>query len=266
MLRLCVVGGLGRMGQAVASLALRETDVEIGWIWEREDRISQTPDYGLTTGYHKNRVVMVSDGREAVGEGDVVVDFSSRDAFDEVVSVCGDLQKPLVTGTTAVEDKDERLRALAAKVAVVSSPNMAVGVNLVFGLAHVLGESLEEESDIEIIESHHRTKRDVPSGTALEIAGIIGTHTGRGVIVGRKSGSQKRADEIFIHSLRIGDVSGKHTIALSLKGETIEITHTAQSRDCFAAGALRAARFAAKADRGLYTMFDVLNLRSLEGG
>jgi 4-hydroxy-tetrahydrodipicolinate reductase len=167
----------------------------------------------------------------------------------------------LVTGTTGVENKQAALGPLARKVAVVSAANMSAGINSLLRLCEGLAADLGGASDIEIVEAHHRTKKDVPSGTALELARIVGERAGKRVVLGRDGAAGPRADELVIHSLRVGDVPGTHTIVFSLKGETLEITHTAQSRECFAAGALRAARFAAKARPGLYSMLDVLSSR-----
>jgi 4-hydroxy-tetrahydrodipicolinate reductase len=138
---------------------------------------------------------------------------------------------------------------------------MAAGVSVLFGLSQYVAKVLGRVSDIEIVEAHHRMKKDVPSGTALEIARIVGAAADKPVVVGRDTRHQKRGEEIFVHSLRMGDIAGQHSVILSPRGETIEISHTAHSRECFAAGALGAARFAAKASPGLYSMFDVLGLR-----
>jgi 4-hydroxy-tetrahydrodipicolinate reductase len=119
-------------------------------------------------------------------------------------------------------------------------------------------------SDLEIVETHHRTKRDVPSGTAGEIAEILSARTGKPVVIGRPAGAGERAEEIAVHSLRAGDVPGSHSVFFTPRGETLEITHTARSRACFAEGALRAVRFVVRASPGLYSMLDVLGLESLK--
>jgi 4-hydroxy-tetrahydrodipicolinate reductase len=261
MIKLCLAGGLGRMGRMIASLAQEETDIKILSVWEGAAVVSQVSDYAAATGYSKNPVTVTTEGARAVERSDVVIDFATSAVFDEIVKACDDFSKPLVTGTTAIPDKEARLKSLATKVAVVSSPNMAVGVNVLFGVCEMLGSVMGASSDIEIVESHHRTKKDVPSGTALEIGRILGDVTGKEVVVGRPAGSAERGGEIVIHSLRVGDVAGKHTVGFSPEGETLEITHTARSRACFAAGALRAARFAAASSPGLFSMRDVLNLK-----
>ena len=249
------------MGRAIASAAEKEGDLEVVSVWEDEAAISQVADYGTATGYLKNRVTLSSDGAEAAGPADIVVDFAAGTVFDEIVEVCGRLSKPLVTGTTAIPDKEAKLKSLATRVAVVSAPNMAVGVNVLFGLCETLARVMGRSSDIDIVESHHRTKKDAPSGTALEIGRILGEITGKKVVAGRPAEGAARGDQIVIHSLRAGDIPGRHTVDFSPEGETLEITHTARSRDCFAAGALRAARFVAASPPGLYSMRDVLGLR-----
>lgn len=261
MIRICLVGGLGRMGKEIASAVTAEEDLEITSVWEAPEVLATAGDYAAVAGYGKNPVDLSSDGARAVGRADVVVDFSLADAFARVVSACEDLGKPLVSGTTAVEDKDSRLAGLASRVPVVSAPNMSVGVNALLSISRVLAGTIGKSSDIEIVEAHHRTKRDVPSGTALEIARIIGDGTGKPVMVGRTGENKGRGNEIVIHSLRAGDMPGKHTVAFSSAGETLEIVHTAQSRACFAAGVMRAVRFVADSQPGLYNMIDVLELR-----
>lgn len=258
MLDLCVVGGLGRMGKVIALLVETDPDLRIVSVWETHYAIEQGGAYERATGYTKNFVRVSADGRETVEVCDVVLDFSLPQAFAEVVKACEDLSKPLVTGTTGIESKDVLLAPLARRVAVVSAANMSVGINSLLRLCEGIAADIGGRSDIEIVEAHHRTKKDVPSGTALEMARIMGSRAGKRVVLGRTGGAGARADEIVIHSLRVGDVPGTHTVVFSLKGETLEITHTAQSRECFAAGALRAARFVAGARPGLYSMLDVL--------
>ena len=264
MIRLCLAGGLGRMGRVVASLAGSEEDIEIVSVFETREAADLTGDYGATVGYCKNPVVLTSDAAEAVGLSDAVIDFSLPSAFDEIVRACTGSSKPLVTGTTGIADKQEKLGPLASKTAVVGAPNMSVGMNVVFALCHRLGDVLGKTADLEIVETHHRTKKDIPSGTAREIAGILNARTGKPIIIGRPAGTSERDGEIAIHSLRAGDVPGSHSVFFTSRGETLEITHTARSRICFADGALRAVRFVIQASPGLYSMLEVLGLESLK--
>lgn len=263
-MNLCVVGGLGRMGHAIAALAAKDDGFRIVSVLEAEDAVKAATDYARATGYAGNDVLLTQDAKQALEPADVVIDFSLPPGFEALLEGVSDVPRPLVTGTTGVEGKGGRLKPLAAKVAVVSAPNMSVGVNILFALAGLVADLVGENADIEIVETHHRTKKDVPSGTALEIAERIKRATGRPVRVGREKGTQTRGGDVFIHSVRMGGVAGEHNLGFSLEGEVLKIEHTALSRDCFAAGALRAAGFAADAPPGMYSMLDVLKLKSLE--
>jgi len=258
VLDLCIVGGLGRMGHAIAGLAEAEPDIRIVSVWETPEAIGSAGPYAETTCYRKNPVKVVSRVEEAVEMCGAVVDFSLPQAFLALLEACETARKPLVTGTTGIEGKERMLGKLASQVAVVSAPNMSIGINTLLGVCDDLGHGLAKEADAEIVEIHHRTKKDVPSGTALEIARVLASASGKRVAVGRPEGHATAAGEIVIHSLRMGDVPGTHTIIFSLKGESLEITHKAMSRECFALGALRAARFVSLARPGLYSMQDVI--------
>jgi 4-hydroxy-tetrahydrodipicolinate reductase len=266
MIRLCLAGGLGRMGREIARLSADEADIEIVSVFETAEAAGLAGDYGAAAGYTKNPVLLASNASEAAALSDVVVDFSLPSAFEEIVKACVQCSVPLVTGTTGVGAKEEKLRLLADEVAVVSAPNMSVGMNVVFALCHRLGDVMGKTSDLEIVEVHHRTKKDIPSGTAKEIARILSARTGKPVVIGRPEGIGERGDEIAVHSLRAGDVPGSHSVLIITGGETLEITHSVRSRVCFAQGALRAVRFVVEASPGLYSMLEVLGLETLKGG
>lgn len=266
MIKLCLAGGMGRMGRVIASLVAASEDIEIASVFETPEALRGVEDYRSAVGYDKNPVLLTSDAEEAVGLADVVVDFSLPSAFDGILAACIKNVRHLVTGTTGIKGKGEKLRPLASKTAVVSAPNMSVGMNIVFALCHRLGEVMGKTSDLEIVETHHRTKKDVPSGTAAEIAGILSERTGKPVIVGRPAGTRERGKEIAVHSLRAGDVAGSHSVFITPEGESLEITHTARSRICFGEGTLRAVRFVVVSSPGLYSMLEVLGLESLKEG
>ncbi len=264
VLDLCIVGGLGRMGREVALLAGEDPGFNVVSVLEARAAVAATADYAAATGRSGGHVLLTADAHAAVEPADVVVDFSLPAGFEALLAALAEAPRPLVTGTTGIENKTARLTPLAGRTAVVSAPNMSVGVNILFALSGLVAGLAGEAADIEIVEAHHRGKRDVPSGTALEIADRIGRATGRPVRVGRSKGTQQRGDEVFIHSVRMGGVTGEHSVAFSLEGEVLRIEHAALARRCFAAGALRAARFAAEAKPGLYSMLDVLGLESQE--
>ncbi len=253
------------MGRAIAGLVAMDRGFRIVSVLEAGESMKADPDGPRAGGRAQGEVLMTRDAARAIEPADVVIDFSLPPGFEAVLAALLENPRPLVTGTTGIEGKDDRLEPLAEKVAVVSAPNMSVGVNILFALSGLVADLAGQGSDIEIVETHHRNKKDVPSGTAIEIAERVSKATGRQVTVGRGKGTQARGGEVFIHSLRMGGVTGEHILGLALEGEVLKIGHTALSRDCFAAGALRAARFAAGAPPGIYSMLDVLKLKSLEG-
>jgi 4-hydroxy-tetrahydrodipicolinate reductase len=197
---------------------------------------------------------------------DVVIDFSHPNAGKELCHACRDAKKPAVIGTTG-HSKDEHagIEELALSVPVVLSPNFSVGVNTLFWLTRKAAEMLGDDFDLEITEMHHRLKKDAPSGTAKKLAEILcevrkldyakDVRHGREGLVGERS-----AKEIGVHSIRGGDVVGDHTVTFAGAGERLELTHKAASRETFALGALRAARWVVGKPPGLYSMENVLGL------
>ena len=197
---------------------------------------------------------------------DVVIDFSHPSAMDAVSRGCLGAQKPLVIGTTGHSDEARALLEETSKsLPIVWSPNFSVGVNALFWLTREAARLLGEDFDLEIVEMHHRLKKDAPSGTARKLAEILcevrkldyakDVRHGREGLVGERT-----ANEIGVHSIRGGDVVGDHTVTFSGLGERLELTHKASSRETFAAGALRAARWVVGKPAGLYSMEDVLGL------
>ena len=173
----------------------------------------------------------------------------------------------MVIGTTGFSAAQlEELKSLARQVPCVCSPNMSVGVNLIYKVIGEMARTLGEEYDIEVIEAHHRLKKDAPSGTALKIAEVLAQAVNRdldqvGVYARRGLVGERKKQEIGIQTIRAGDIVGDHTVLFGGMGERIEVTHRASSRDTFARGALRAARWVVKQSPGIYDMMDVLNLK-----
>jgi 4-hydroxy-tetrahydrodipicolinate reductase len=197
-------------------------------------------------------------------EADVVVDFSVPEAADAMVQVCARRQIPLVFATTGLTDEqDARVRAASQRTAVLRAPNMSLAVNLTMKLAQVAARALKEnDADVEILERHHRFKEDSPSGTALKFGQIIAAEMGQTRHShGRRGRPGKRPhDEIGYHAIRTGDNPGEHTIVFAMLGEVVELSVRATSRDCYAQGALAAAKFLAGKPPGMYDMNDVLGL------
>jgi 4-hydroxy-tetrahydrodipicolinate reductase len=173
----------------------------------------------------------------------------------------------MVIGTTGFDDRQKKaLRAAGRAIGIVLSPNMSIGVNLCFKLAELSARTLGNDTDIEIIEAHHRMKKDAPSGTAVQFGEIIATTLGRNLkdcaVYGRQGiTGERNRKTIGFESIRAGDIIGDHTVLFASDGERVEITHKASSRNAFASGAVLAARWLMKQDKGIYDMQDVLGLR-----
>jgi len=201
-----------------------------------------------------------------IGACDAVVDFSHASATDAICRVCLGAGRPLVIGTTGHSNEGRALLEKAAKsLPIVFSPNFSLGVNALFWLTRKAAEILGQDFDLEIVETHHHLKKDAPSGTAKRMAEILcevrNLDYAKNVVHGREGlVGERSVAEIGVHSIRGGDVVGDHTVMFAGRGERLELTHKASSRDTFAAGALRAAKWIVGRSPGLYSMEDVLGL------
>jgi 4-hydroxy-tetrahydrodipicolinate reductase len=213
------------------------------------------------------RIDLGDDLDSVLGQADVVMDFTSHESTLAFARLCAARRKAIVIGTTGHgEEERAALTALAARIPMVWSANYSTGVNALFWLTRKAAEILGPGFDLEIVEMHHRLKKDAPSGTAAALARILAearklsleqaARYGRHGLVGGRT-----AGEIGLHSLRGGDVVGDHTVIFAAAGERLELTHKASSRDTFALGALRAAQWVADKEPGLYDMQDVLGLK-----
>ena len=202
-----------------------------------------------------------------IAKCDVVIDFSSHTATASIAELCVKHGKALVIGTTGHDDAEKsRITHHGANIPMVLSSNYSTGVNTLFWLTRKATEILGTDYDLEVLEMHHRLKKDAPSGTAKSLAEILAdvrkqqlskvARHGREGIVGERT-----SEEIGIHSIRGGDVVGDHTVVFATNGERVELTHKASSRDTFANGALRAAAWVVKQKPGVYDMQDVLGLK-----
>jgi 4-hydroxy-tetrahydrodipicolinate reductase len=242
MTRLHVHGGNGRLGQAIVRIA------------------TATGDYQTSVSGRKQSF------SEEVAAADVTIDVSQPDGSLALASSCASHGRPLVIGTTGHSpDQLSQLREEATRTAILLSPNFSIGVNLLFWLTEKTSEILGPEFDPEIVELHHRLKKDSPSGTAKRLGEIIAAtralELGQAARHGREGLVGERGkNEIGIHSIRGGDIVGEHTVYFAGVGERIELTHRASSRDTFAKGALRAAYWLIGKPPGWYEMRDVLGL------
>jgi len=212
--------------------------------------------------------IPIADNLAALlGRGEVVIDFSAPKATLEHLRIVAQHRRAMVIGTTGFSAAElDELTSLAQQIPCVFSPNMSVGVNLIYKIIGEMARTLGDEYDIEVIEAHHRLKKDAPSGTALKMADILAQAVNRhldqvGVYARRGLIGERLRDEIGIQTIRAGDIVGDHTVLFGGMGERIEVTHRASSRDTFARGALRAAQWVVPQPPGLYDMMDVLGLR-----
>jgi 4-hydroxy-tetrahydrodipicolinate reductase len=244
MTSIIITGAKGRMGQALLACAPRHPEL----------RVVGQIDQG-------------DDLRSVVGQGDVVIDFSAHSATADIAAICAAHQKALVIGTTGHGEADRsRIRGFSSEIPMVWSSNYSTGVNTLFWLTRKAAEILGPGFDLEVVEMHHRMKRDAPSGTARTLVEILAEvrkqqldqvlRHGRAGIVGERT-----SEEIGMHSVRGGDVVGDHTVMFAGLGERVELTHKASSRETFANGALRAAAWVVRQRAGLYDMQDVLGLK-----
>jgi 4-hydroxy-tetrahydrodipicolinate reductase len=249
--RLVLVGAAGRMGRAVEAAATGASDLEIA---ARVDRRENFPPGGG---------VWSEDVASVVRPGDVVVEFSSAAGARAAAAACAAKGAALVSGATGLAPEDEAaLRAAAARVAVLRASNFSLGVAALRLALRAALEALPGDWDVEIVERHHRQKRDSPSGTALTLAADVRAARGlpeRALRHGRQGQVGPRpADEVGMHAVRGGTWVGDHQVLLAGPGETLELRHIAHDRSAFAQGALAAARFLTNAAAGSYTLEDVL--------
>jgi 4-hydroxy-tetrahydrodipicolinate reductase len=264
--RIIVAGAAGRMGRTILNVAHRDPEIQIAGAFERSDSPAVGHDVGELIGIKSMNVPVHPDIRECVSSADIIIDFTQAEATLHHLEVALKAKKGLVVGTTGLPHAVlQKLRTAGKKIPIVQAPNMSIGVNLLFRLASLVGETLDQRYDIEIVEEHHRHKKDAPSGTALELARILAqarkVSFESNVVYGRKglTGERKRGT-IGIHAVRGGDVVGNHQASFISEGERIELVHKASSREAFAHGAILAAKFLAKKRMGFYNMQQVLGL------
>jgi len=267
MIKVVVAGAAGRMGCRLVSLVRESSALTLAGALEGTGHQSLGDDAGITAGAGHAGIPITDDLAALMKQGEVVIDFSAPRATLEHLRIVAQHRRAMVIGTTgfSVSELDE-LKSLAQQIPCVFSPNMSVGVNLIYKIIGEMAKTLGDEYDIEVIEAHHRLKKDAPSGTALKMAEILAQSVNRdlnqvGVYARKGLIGERVRDEIGIQTIRAGDIVGDHTVLFGGMGERIEVTHRASSRDTFARGALRAAQWVVPQYPGLYDMIDVLGLR-----
>jgi 4-hydroxy-tetrahydrodipicolinate reductase len=268
MINVIVMGASGKMGGRIISLMQdKATGLRLAAAVEKKDLPAVGRDAGEVAGCGPLGIPIVHPIGIALPQGDVVIDFTEPSSTMGILPEVARAKKAIVIGTTGFSKTETgRIRDFAKQIPCVLSPNMSVGVNLVFKILADAARVTGDDYDVEIVEIHHHLKKDAPSGTALAMAQVlaealkrdldeVGVYARHGVI------GERKKSEIGIQSLRAGDVVGEHTVIFAGPGERIEITHRAHSRDNFARGALIAARWIVGRPPGLYDMMDVLGLR-----
>jgi 4-hydroxy-tetrahydrodipicolinate reductase len=263
MTDIAITGAAGRMGRRLITLAREAAVFRIVGAIVRPDHPLLDRDAGEVAGIGPIGLHVTFDLKPTP---DVLIDFTAPPAMRHWLKVCKDRGIAMVIGTTGLHRVDHAAIDVAAEsIPVLQAPNMSLGINVLFKVAGELAKILGDEYDIEIVEAHHRFKKDAPSGTALGLADSILAATGRtreDLVHGRQGDEVTRGrKEIGMHSLRIGDETGRHTVSFGTLGERLELTHVATNRDTFVHGALRAAEWLAKQKPGRYTIADVLGLK-----
>jgi len=266
-LRVAVTAAAGRMGQRLVALGHQGEGTVIAVATEASGNGQMGHDAGAVAGIGPIDVTISPDLAHGIGHADVVIDFSTPEATVAHAKVAGAAKVPAVIGTTGLSpEQQSQIETALSGVPWVQAPNMSVGVNVLFKLLELAARTLGEGYDVEIVETHHRHKVDAPSGTALALgriaAGAMGVDFAQSAVYARQGRTGPREPgTIGLQTLRVGDVVGDHTVVLGTDGERLELTHKAQSRDTFAHGALRAARWVVGRPPGRYDMQDVLGLR-----
>jgi len=263
MLKLAVTGAAGRMGRRIIALAQEAGDIQITAALEAEGHPLLGSDAGEVAGVGMLGTLITELPQE---KPEVMIDFTVPASTEKWIEYCHDNKIPMVVGTTGLtEAQKQQIQKASEQVAMLWAANMSLGVNLLLKVVAEVAQKLPEDFDIEIIEAHHRFKRDAPSGTALELARQIAGAKNwpwPGCLVhGRQGGETMREKEtIGMHAVRGGDVVGQHSVMFSAQGETVELRHQAHSRDTFVRGALHGGRWLKGRGPGMYSMFDVLDL------
>ncbi len=264
MIKVIVLGAAGRMGSTILRLVKEDSDLKLVGAVERSDSPFIGEDVSKFGG---NQGIKISSSlREVAVKDAVVVDFTHIYSTLNNVKLAKEIGFPMVIGTTGFDqDQVEFIKDCTKYFPCVMSPNMSLGVNLLFKLAYETAKILGDDYDVEILEIHHRMKKDAPSGTAVKLGQVVAEALGRdyhkSAVFERKGiiGERKK-QEIGMQTLRAGDVVGEHTVIFGGMGERIELIHRAHSRENFARGALRAVKWVYGKEPGLYGMKEVLGL------
>ncbi|MDP2921509.1 MAG: 4-hydroxy-tetrahydrodipicolinate reductase [Candidatus Omnitrophota bacterium] len=244
MIRIAISGISGRMGMRIGALAGQDKDIEIAGAIEASSSPAIGRDIGELLGIGKMGKKVEADFKNLASLCDVLIEFTSPGATLEHLDTAIKNKKAVVIGTTGFSKEEAgKIKEASSKIPIVFSPNMSVGANLLFKITEEVAGALGKDYAVEIVEAHHDQKKDAPSGTAKRLGEAV---------------SKVKGKIPPIHSVRLGDIVGDHTVIFAGNGERIELTHRAHSRDAFAKGSISAAKFLAGKKPGLYTMADVI--------
>ncbi|PIR00569.1 MAG: 4-hydroxy-tetrahydrodipicolinate reductase [Nitrospinae bacterium CG11_big_fil_rev_8_21_14_0_20_45_15] len=263
--KIAVVGVAGRMGKTILTCIEEEPEASIHGGTEVSGSPNIGKDLGEQAGLARNNIAVTDSLEKALQGADAVIDFSSPESSMETLKMAEKLGVAAVIGTTGFNaEQKKEIAKRAETIACVLAPNMSIGVNVLFKMAGLIAKTLGDAYDVEIVEAHHKFKKDAPSGTAVRLSEILAEALERDLeevgVYGRKGFAVRGPKEIGIHTVRAGDIVGEHRVMFGGMGETLEISHRAQSRDTFARGSVRAALWTVGRAPGLYDMQDVLGL------
>ncbi|HXU72467.1 MAG TPA: 4-hydroxy-tetrahydrodipicolinate reductase [Polyangia bacterium] len=265
--RVAVPGAAGKMGRMILKVLSETPSVQLVAAIERPGSPALGQDAGTVAGIGELGVPIRSELDDALGNANVIIDFTAPAATAWTVSRAAEHEVGVVIGTTGLGEAEKRAVWQASeRIPIVLSANMSLGVNVLFGLIAQAARALGKDYDVEIVELHHRQKKDAPSGTALAMASVLAEALERDLSQVARHGREgqigaRTVEEIGVHAVRGGDIVGEHTAYFCGLGERLEVTHRASSRETFARGAVRAAEWLRDRDPGLYDMQDVLGLR-----
>ncbi|MFZ5765206.1 MAG: 4-hydroxy-tetrahydrodipicolinate reductase [Thermodesulfobacteriota bacterium] len=269
MTKVIVAGAAGRMGKRIGYMVTQNNALALVGGFEQANNPAVGKDIGEVGGYGAVGATIAPALEAIIDRCDVIIDFTFHAATMGFARIAAQHNKAMVIGTTGLSAENlAELKELAGRIPIVQSPNMAVGVNVLFKLTQKVAAILGNDYDIEIVEAHHRMKKDAPSGTALKLGEMAALGVGRDLAkvgVFERNGiiGERTSEEIGIQTIRAGDIVGEHTVYFAGPGERIELIHRAHSRDNFARGAALAAAWVAGKPNGMYTMFDVLGLTDI---
>lgn len=267
MIKLVVIGAMGRMGKLIIQTILEDPETELCGAVEIFGHKDIGKDIGNLCGFGTLGMPLSDDLEKVIVGSDCIIDFSTPKSTLENLPIAANNGVPIVIGTTGLSGRKEmkQIRLFSKKIPILLSPNMSIGMNILFKVVRDVARYTKGRFDVDILDIHHRTKKDVPSGTALKLAENVAVARGLDPkksihFMRHETNFSREPNEIKIMASRIGDIVGEHTVFFGGKGECIEITHRASNRQNFAEGAILAAKWLVNQKRGLYSMSDVLGL------